>query len=232
MNILIIEDDVILTNNLKRIFEKRVIINKIIIKNSYNGFLNEINIIPSYDIIIVDIILEHKNKKTWIDIIDIIRTKSNKIPIVVISWFSQIERIERAFDAWANDYIIKPFRLMELEVRVLKWFKVYLQSLNFTPSNTIRYRNLKYNLKENEFYYREEKICLTKKSKFILLIFLSSSEKLITERLLIEKIWWDMDLAVNRNLRICILRLKNSLNQLWIDEWIQNIRWEWYILKK
>jgi hypothetical protein len=28
------------------------------------------------------------------------------------------------------------------------------------------------------------------------------------------------------------LRLKESLKHHWIDNWIENIRWEWYMLKE
>jgi hypothetical protein len=42
MNILIIEDDSLLANNLKKVFEKKVIVNNIIIHNSYESFLNEV----------------------------------------------------------------------------------------------------------------------------------------------------------------------------------------------
>jgi response regulator of citrate/malate metabolism len=59
-------------------------------------------IVKSYDIILVDIFLWN-SKKNGIDIIDIIRSKYINIPIVIISWFSEIERIERWFESWAND---------------------------------------------------------------------------------------------------------------------------------
>lgn len=232
MNILIIEDDIILANNLKKIFEKKVIVNQIIVENTYNWFLNVIDIIESFDIIILDIILECKDKKTWIDIIKIIRDKSYNIPIVVISAFSELEWIETAFNVWASDYIIKPFRLKEIEIRILKWFKVYLKSLNFSGNEIIEYNDLTYSVKENQFYFKNNEIKLTKKSKYILLILLSSAEKLITDRLLIEKIWCDRGDILDRNLRICILRLKKSLISIWIDGRIKNIRGEWYTLKK
>jgi DNA-binding response OmpR family regulator len=179
---------------------------------------------------LVDIFLWN-NKKNGIDIVDIIRSKYLNIPIVIISWFSEIEWIERWFDSWANDYIIKPFRLQEIEIRILKWFKTYLVSLNLKNDKIIEYKNLVYNLSENEFYYKFDKITLTKKNKYLLLIFLSTPEKMISEKYLVEKIRWDIDFVISRNLRVNILRLKKSLSFFWIENWIVNTRWEGYILK-
>lgn len=231
MNILIIEDDEILAKNIKKTFEKKIIVNKIRTIYSFKKFIEELNTIESFDIIIVDIILEYIEGKNWIDIIKIIRNKKLNIPIVIISWFSSIEWIKKAFDYWANDYLIKPFRLNELEVRIFKWFNIYLNSLNLTNQKNITYDQLIYKINENQFYYKNKKINLSKKSKYLLLIFISSPEKLIKEDFLINKLWCDRDVLKKRNLRICILRLKNILKKHWLEYLLKNIRGEWYIFK-
>jgi DNA-binding response OmpR family regulator len=99
-------------------------------------------------------------------------------------------------------------------------------------NNCVNYKWLTFNLFNNEFYYKWKKICLTKKNKYLLSIFLKNYEILLNERFLISKIWWDIDFIVNRNLRVNILRLKLLLKPCWINTWIKNIRWEWYIFKE
>jgi len=231
MNILIIEDNIFLAEKIKETFEKNILSNRIKILYSYNDFLNELWIITSYDIILVDILLWNINEKNWIDIIKIIRNKKIIIPIVIISNLSEISWIKMWFNIWANDYLIKPFRLQELEIRTMKRFKIYLSTTRFYNNEVIKYKNLEYNFQNNEFYFEKIKIHLSKKSKYILSIFISKPEILISENELIEKIWWDIEIIVNRNLRIVILRLKQSLSKYNIDLRINNIRWEWYMLK-
>lgn len=102
---------------------------------------------------------------------------------------SDYQRIEDGFNSGANDYIIKPFRLKELEIRVMKWFKTYFLSIYFGNDEIIEYGDLKYNISENQFYYKNNSIKLTKKNKYILSILLSQPEKLLTNTYLIEKIW-------------------------------------------
>lgn len=231
MNILIIEDDVFLANKISSIFQSKIITNRVQIAHSMEDFLNQFSAISSYDIILTDIKLSKESKnKDWYEIIKTIRKKNIKVPIVVISWNWELDWLRYAFECWANDYIIKPIRLKELEIRVLNWFKNYYLS-NITFSWQIHcYKDLSYNINTNEFYYKSKLIELTKNNKYILSIFFANPEKLLSENFLIEKIWWDICFIVNRNLRVNILRLKKWLEPFWISSRIQNIRWEWYIL--
>lgn len=231
MNILIIEDDLFLAKNIAKLFEKKIIINRVKIITNYNHFLKELSIIKSYDIILIDIFLWPLEKKNWIDILSIIREKDSQIPVIIISRFDECKYLEEAFSKWASDYIIKPFRLKELEIRVLKWFKIYLYN-DLSNTKNINYFWLEYNISKNEFYYNGIILDLTKGNKYLLLLFLSSPEKLLKEIYLVEKIWWDLSFIIERNLRVNILRLKNKLKKYKIDSWISNIRWEWYILRK
>lgn len=232
MNILIIEDDVILAEGIKKVFQERIISNRVKIASSYKEFLFELKIIRSYDIILIDIVLEKWCVKNWIDIVKIIRREDKCIPVIIISGHTDLIWLENAFNSWASDYIIKPFRLKELELRIFKWFKIYFYSDKSNNCKEINYYWLRYDLNENIFYFYEQKIDLTKANKYLLSIFLSSPEKLFRQNLLIEKIWWDISFLLDRNLRIVVLRLKTSLKQYWLDSRIQNIRGEWYMLKK
>jgi DNA-binding response OmpR family regulator len=180
---------------------------------------------------LVDIILWKNSKKNGIDIIKEIRGKSKKIPIVTVSWLDDISRLEKSFREWANDYIVKPFRLKELELRVCRWFESYFFT-DISGKNKIRYEWLEYDIKNNDFYYNKTQLHLTKGCKYLLSIFLTHPEVLLSEENLREKIWWDLTQTVERNLRVNVMRLKTSLKPFWIDHWIQNIRWEWYRIKK
>ncbi|MDD3302584.1 MAG: response regulator transcription factor [Candidatus Gracilibacteria bacterium] len=232
MDILIIDDDVLLTYNLKRLFEKKILLNSVTVYGSYREFLSNLHLIDSFDIVLVDILLERDIDKNGIDIIKIIRKKNEKVPIVVMSSFSDIKWLNFAFDEGASDYIIKPFRLKEIEVRIMRWFNIYLHSLSFSSSDNLSYYDLHYCISRNEFYFNDEKLSLTRKSKQLLLIFISSPEKLLKEDFLVKKLWNDVDEFKYRNIRILVLRLKKSLKPFGLDYWIENIRGEGYIFKK
>jgi DNA-binding response OmpR family regulator len=71
----------------------------------------------------------------------------------------------------------------------MKWFKSYSASLIFQNSKILKYKKLSYKFDDNEFYFDDLKIHLTKKSKFILFQLLISPEKLISESSLKDKLW-------------------------------------------
>lgn len=231
MNFLIIEDDYFLSLKLKNIFEKQKSINNVKVINNYIEFLDEIFIINVYDIVLVDINLWNKNKNGF-DIIKLIRNKDKEIPIIVISWSNDINFIDYAFEIWANDYMVKPFRPEELRVRIFKRFKSYFFNLKQIDENIINYNWLVYNIFENEFYFDWNKVELTKKNKYLLSIFLSNREKFLSTDFLVNKLWWNIDLTEFKNIRVYISRLKAILKKIWIENWINNVRWEWYIFKK
>lgn len=232
MNILIIEDDEFLWNKIIKVFKKRVITNKITLLWTYENFVQHLPTIQGYDIILVDIKLHNSDNKSGLDIIKLLRKKDLQVPIMVISGFNDIEYIEQAFDCWANDYLTKPFRLKELELRIMRWFKSYCMNIIFSDTQILGYQWLNYNFQDNCFYYKDEIIELTKKTKFILFQLLLRKESIISEEDLSIKLWWDRELLKKRNIRIVILRLKKILESYGIDSWVKNIRWEWYILRK
>lgn len=233
MNILIIEDDLFLASSIKSVFQENILTNRIKIQSSYIGFLEELNHISSYDVVITDIVLSETCLKTGIDVLSLIRKKAYNIPIVIMSSLSDYDSLETAFKLGANDYIIKPFRLRELEIRINKWFHDYVFSVYSSVHKTIEYHELIYYIDKSTFVFQWVDIPMPRGCKYLLSLFVIHSGKVLSEKLLIEKIWWDYSITDSqKNIRIQIMRLKNKLQPFWLDERIKNIRGEWYIFEK
>ncbi|NRH21263.1 response regulator transcription factor [Candidatus Gracilibacteria bacterium] len=232
MNILIIEDDETLAYQIANVFDAKIISNRIKILHSPLEFITELPFISTYDIIITDLQLGENSIDLWgYKIIQLIRERNIKIPIIVLSGRSEIDVLRTAFDLGASDYLIKPIRLKELELRVLNWFRQY-QFFGIELIGKIYTINgLEYNLDKNQFYKDGAGIMLTRMNKYLLSLFFSHSEKILKEEYLKEKIWGDHTLEVKRNLRIAILRLKKALEPYEISDWISNVRGEGYIFQ-
>lgn len=87
MNLLIIEDDEILADRIAKSLNLTGNFNNIKVINSYESFLGEYHIINSYDIILVDILLSKdlSHDNNGIKIVNLIRKKSEIVPIIIIS---------------------------------------------------------------------------------------------------------------------------------------------------
>ena len=93
---------------------------------------------------LVDIVLLELNlpDKDGIYVIQKIRTFNNTLPIIVVSSRNLIESKILALDAGANDYMVKPINLAELEARMRKEFRYLVndEKHQFTNGNlTIDY---------------------------------------------------------------------------------------------
>lgn len=229
MNILIVEDELAVAKIIKNIFSKVLYINIIDIVTSFNEWFDR-SLSNTYDIILIDINL-WKTGFNWIELCKIIKKNNASTPVVFITANHSLDLLERAFELWANDYITKPFKQRELYSRVKRWFFTWWINNNIFIDE-LRYFSIAYCFNKNEFYWDWKKIPLTKKSKVLFLIFLKKPEVLLTEEYIREKLWWDYNLLdKNRNLRSNIQALRKSLHNYCLD-WIQTIRWEWYVLIK
>jgi len=231
MNILIIEDDTRLAHSISSTFINNKFANRIDILHTFHDFLN-IRGITFYDIILLDICLWEDNKYSWIEILQHIRRHHKNVPIIMISSHSEYIYLEEAFRKGAHDYIIKPFRNRELQIRIQRWFRNYIFSEYFSTKKILNYYEMTYDISSCIFYYRNQEIRLTRSNKYMLLLFLVHRESLLSHEFLTWKIWWYSEDDNSKNLRIKILRLKRQLENIWLHDWIQVIRWEWYMLKK
>ena len=122
--ILVIEDELRIAELIKRSLEEQNFSVDIAIDGPSGRKLALNN---SYDIIITDIILPTLN---GIDLCKEIRSVKPDIPIIMITALGTTDEKVEGFDAGADDYLVKPFELRELHVRI----RALLQSLVF---NTI-----------------------------------------------------------------------------------------------
>ncbi len=69
-----------------------------------------------YDIIILDMNMPIMDGRTFIDRI---RTSGDQTPVIVLTSNSLLDDKITMFDLGADDYVVKPFEMKELEARVI-----------------------------------------------------------------------------------------------------------------
>jgi two-component system alkaline phosphatase synthesis response regulator PhoP len=159
--------------------------------------------------------------------LDIIRKlkkieRYKQIPIMIISAkTSEIDRVI-GIDLGADDYMIKPFGVLELIARVKALLR---RSDNNIEDNTLEINGLLLNISEHIVTYNGNQIILTKKQFDLLKYFMERNTKLLTREELVNNIWGYDFIGESRTLDVHIKEIRRKLKIAGVDEEIiQNIR--------
>lgn len=112
MRLLIIEDNVSLCSSMKSQLEK----DGFAVDTSYTGTEGEEKAYANeYDAILLDLNLPDAD---GIEILKFLRKEAVKTPVIIISARDEIEDRALGLNLGADDYLVKPFQLLELRARV------------------------------------------------------------------------------------------------------------------
>ncbi len=234
MNILLIEDNKQFAEHLITTLNKNTYVNRVEHISSFLEFEELIWHMRSYDIVLVDLVLEGDTLRhpSGFKVIQSLRKNGSTIPIIVISSSDNINDIEYAFSLGATDYMGKDIRYKELEIRVFHWYREYCMSGPNKRRWALSYHDLEYSQSKNEYLYNGKIIEFTKTAKYIFSLFFNEREKLLSDAYIIEKVWWyNEKLDMKNTLRVNIRRLRATLEEYGISHWLRNDWWEGYIFK-
>ncbi len=216
MRILLVEDSREISNNITRILKLKN--PEFHIKQVFDGqeaikkFLLE-----KFDIILLDLMLPEIDGITLCKRI----RKTSSIPIIMMTAKGTDDNKVLGLESWADDYIVKPFKVEELYLRI---------------QNIVKRCNIKkvHILGDVELCFADKtvkksgKIVELKLKEFQILEYLYEKETLSRTQI-IEEIWWEEDMFSDDNkLDVNIYSLRKKL---WKDI-IKTIKWFWYSINK
>jgi DNA-binding response OmpR family regulator len=137
-----------------------------------------------YDMVILDLTLPDGN---GIKLIPLIKEMNPVSGILILSARNSIDDKVTGLDLGADDYIIKPFHLAELNSRI----KSLARRRFFDSKNELIFNEIRVNIDSNEVFINEKIIELTRKEYEILLFFMTNRNKVITRESIAEHIWGD-----------------------------------------
>lgn len=110
--VIVIEDDPLVNSTVKNILSQKY--NRVYTYLDADQALNELHVL-SPDLILLDIFLGHAN---GLDILETLRKQGYTMPVIMMTAFSDIKMAVRAMKLGAEDFIVKPLDLEQLEVAV------------------------------------------------------------------------------------------------------------------
>lgn len=212
-NILIVEDDLFLRDGLCEILTKegyRVMAAKNLAEAS--ALLNS-----DTSLIILDAMLPDGN---GFDFCEKVR-KTDNVPILFLTACDEELQIVRGLDAGADDYVTKPFKLLELLSRVRALLRRN-SSNSIVSSNDISVDTSNMTVK------RDGKIVFVTKTEFqILSMLIRNNGLIVTRTLLLQSIWDDNgDFIDDNTLSVHISRLREKIGACHIKT-VRGVGYRW-----
>ncbi len=137
-----------------------------------------------YDCLLVDINLPDGS---GLDLITLSKKRNARAGIIIISARDKVEDRIKGLQNGADDYIVKPFHLSELNARVFS----LLRRTHFSGAERIESGELSVNPNERTAMVNGKTLELTPKEYDLLLYFISNRERVLSKEAICEYLWGD-----------------------------------------
>lgn len=182
VHILLIEDEQRIAELIKRSLEEQ----GFSVTLAYDGEMGKkLALSNEYQLIITDIILPKIN---GIDLCKEIRHLQPDVPIIMLTALGTTDDKVEGFDAGADDYLVKPFELRELQVRIRALLKRN-SSKTQVQGFLLRYADLELNLNTKVVKREDIVIELTPKELKLLEYMMQNPERVLSRVEIAEKVW-------------------------------------------
>lgn len=182
MKILVIEDDQRVAGLIQRGLEEQGFDTSL----AYDGLSGKkLALQNPYDLIITDIILP---KIDGLDLCMQIRDSKPDTPIIMLTALGTTDDKVEGFDAGADDYLVKPFEMRELLVRIRALLKRNNRAANSTGF-ILRFSDLEMNLHTKIVKRNGQEINLTPKEFRLLEYMMQHPERVLSRTEIAEKVW-------------------------------------------
>jgi two-component system, OmpR family, manganese sensing response regulator len=199
MKILLVDDELELTDPLSRILQREGY-NVDIAHNGAQGVEFALN--NDYDLLILDWMLPHKS---GLDLCRELRKKSIATPVLFLTAKDTIDDRVLGLDAGADDYLVKPFELRELLARVRALLR-RVGSEETINKSRLKVAGIELDL-ENQMAYRLGRaIELSEKEIQLLEYLMKNPDRLLTHEEIYNYLWQD-DEKPSSNVLAALIRL-------------------------
>jgi two-component system phosphate regulon response regulator PhoB len=142
------------------------------------------------------------------------------------------EEVDRVvgFEVGADDYVVKPYSVRELLLRVGGMLKRSLKEDQLNDKDLVEYENLKIDNNKHKVYLSDKKISLTSKEFKLLRHLVRKADRVQTRDNLLEKVWGYNSDVTTRTVDTHIKRLRSKIGKY--GDKIETIRGEGYLFNK
>ena len=164
-----------------------------------------------YDVIILDVMLPGMS---GLDVAKEIRKTDFTTPILFMSAKDNDKAMILAFCAGGDDYIVKPFSVTELSLRIYALLRrtkppVVTEEL----PEIIKFGQFTFDYPNRLLCTKDEQIALTKKESEVLRMLASNVNNVVKREKVLTNVWGENDYFMGRSMDVYIARLRKKLQE-------------------
>lgn len=201
MNVLIIEDEKSLAKEIRQFLEKEYYLCELALTGNEASEKIAVNL---YDFILLDLGLPDYD---GLDLLEEAKKANPDAAYIIITARGQLEDRIKGLDLGADDYLAKPFSLLELSARM----QAVNRRKHGLKNNIISAKEFEIDLSNRKIYFQgQQEVIITKKEFDLVSYLVLHKNKVLTRLQLTEHIWGNI--------------LEDDFDSNYIDVHIKNIR--------
>jgi len=200
MHVLIVEDEIPLAKEVRSYLEKE----GFSCDEAHTGKIASDKLFSNeYDLLLLDLGLPDYD---GLDLLKETIANNSNIAVIILSARSALEDRIKGLNVGADDYLPKPFSLLELKSRIM----AVMRRKHGIRANVIQINGLEIDLDKRLVSHAENIITLTRKEYDILSFLILNKNRVVTRLQISEHIWGDI--------------IEENYNSNYIDVHIKNLR--------
>jgi DNA-binding response OmpR family regulator len=179
----------------------------------------------TYDALLLDINMPHKD---GITVVRLLRRKGITAPVMFLTARDDIEDKVRGLDAGGDDYLTKPFSIVELLARL----RALLRRQRPQAVNTVRVADLELDLLSHEARRAGEQIELTRREFALLEFLINASPKPVSKTAIVEHVWDQHFDSETNVVNVYIKMLRRKIDREGLPPLIHTVRGVGFALRE
>ncbi|MCM8525378.1 MAG: response regulator transcription factor [Lentisphaeraceae bacterium] len=200
-SILIVEDDPALLFGLKENFEMEGYETRTA-ADGKEGLKSVLSEPPN--LIILDVMLPQMN---GYEVCNEIRERNLDVPIIMLTAKGEESDVVQGLNVGADDYVTKPFSILELKARVKAFLRRHAKDDEF-----IEFGQFKLDLVSHQFFKGKKEIKLMPKEYKLLQYFYNNRGRALSRTEIMDNVWGRDIVVTNRSVDRCITTLRGKLD--------------------
>lgn len=135
----------------------------------------------------------------------------SRVPIIMLSACGDVSDKVTCLELGADDYLTKPFAIGELMARVKNALRHVPLTLETVPAREFAHGDLKINFANRRVTLRGNQVKLTPMEYTLLQTLASNSDKVLTHRILLQRVWGETYSSEKEYLRVFVGRLRKKI---------------------